>query len=77
MRMRPEIQPKQWLGLVEGEHGWFAVFTTGNPAWLLFKPVIGPGGRRFDPSRNPIVLGELGIPVRRSDLRPGVLKSGW
>jgi len=72
--VKPEHQVKQWLGLVEGEHGWFAVFTTGDPAWLLFKPVIGQDGRRFDPKRDPVILGELDIPVRRSDLRPGVLR---
>lgn len=74
--MRPELQVKQWLGPVRGRHGWFAAFATADPKWVLLKPLVPPPGVRpegYNPLLHGMILGELDIPVRRRDLRRGVL----
>jgi hypothetical protein len=59
---RPEVQVKQYVAVVDGEHGSFMVFETGDARFYLFAQLY-PGGTT-----------QTGLqwPVRKIDLRGDV-----
>jgi hypothetical protein len=68
-RYRPEVQVKQWVGEVQGEHGRFRVFRTGSDRHYLFI-LLDPSGCQT----------QIQVPVLRADLRDDVrsaLAHGW
>jgi hypothetical protein len=67
MRYDPRMMPKQRLGQITIRGTEFEVFTTGDPQWLLFCPMI-PMGDRENPTW---VSSTIHLPIRRSDLKPG------
>lgn len=62
MTFRPEVQVKQYVGVVQGAHGRFMVFETGSAQHYLFAQLY-PG-----------TLTQTGLswPVRKADLRDDV-----
>ena len=60
--MEQAMMVKQWIGEVQGPYCKFRVFTTGNPKFVLFCPLDRYGCE-----------GGLQFPVKRTDLRRGVL----
>lgn len=59
----PAMQTKQYVGEVQSRFARFRVFTTGDPKFLLFCPLDSNGCE-----------GGLQFPVKRSDLKRGVLR---
>jgi hypothetical protein len=60
MRYDQRMMPKGRLGQITIGGVEYEVFTTGDPKWLLFSPMMLTG-----------VSSAIHIPVRRSDLKPG------
>ena len=59
---RPEVQCKQFVAVVDGEHGSFNVYTTGSDRHYLFRQLDAAG------------QAETGLewPVAKADLRDDV-----
>jgi hypothetical protein len=66
MRYDMRMTPKQRLGQITIRGVEYEVFTTGDPRWLLFCPMMPTG----DSST-------IHFPVRLSDLRPGWWKGTY
>lgn len=66
---RPECQVKQYVAVVEGQHGRFMVLVTGSDKYYLFCQ-LDPSGCQTG----------LQFPVLKSDLQPDIraaLAHGW
>lgn len=64
--MDRRLMIKQWIGEILTPRGArFRVFTTGDDRYYYFDP-IGPEG----------CSGCIGFPVRKHDLKPGVIPQG-
>lgn len=64
-----ELQVKQFVAVVRGRHGKFAVFKTGSERHYLFSAVTADG-----------IFTGLSFPVRKRDLRTDIaraLANGW
>ena len=67
--MKPETQVKQYVAVVQGQHGKFMVFETGSSRHYLFSQ-LAPDGTQTG----------LQWPVLKSDLQPEVrrmLRAGY
>ena len=60
--MRPEYQPKKFLGVVVGRRARFNAYSCGRPGWVLLR-VLSPDGHE----------GGIETAARRRDFRRGVL----
>lgn len=69
--MDPRYMVKKYIGVVRGNYGWFAVFTTKDPKVVLFCALAGT-----DENGHGGYQGGLQFPVERKRLKRGVLPPG-